>query len=321
MLKRFLGTIAVAAVAVCFAAHADDDCRLTRIAAFDIKVGYGQRVEIPAKIGSQPISLIVDTGSAHSMIAERTANALGMQQSLFPESSVSMWGGARITRYVVVDGLQLGRLLLGRSELFVIPNQYMSPDSDGLLGSDIMSRFDADFDFGNGKLNFISQDHCSGQVIYWTDPSNVAVVPFHRTPGNASFYGLDFKKILLRVTVDGKEFRAALDTGAPGTSLNLDEAESEFGLTPDSPGMEKARGGRSYRYRFKMLTFGGDNSGTVAVNNPEIILDPYPVNKMSGNAPTLLIGMNVLRQLHLYIAYREEKLYISSATATHASTQ
>lgn len=310
MWNRFIGAFAVAAAAVCYAAHADDDCKLKRVAALDIKVGAGQRVEVPSQIGGQPLSLIVDTGSAHSMIAERTANALGLKQSPFPESRVSMWGGARITRYVTVDSLQLGRLLLGRSELFVIPNQYMSPDSDGLLGADIMSRFDADFDFGNGKLNFFSQDHCSGKVVYWTDDSNLAIVPFRRTPTNAMFYGLDFKKILLTVTVDGKEFRAALDTGAPGTSMNLDEAESEFDLKPESPGMEKARGGRSYRYRFKTLSFGG-----VAVNNPEIVLDPYEVNKMSGNQPTMLIGMNVLRQLHLYVAYREEKLYISPATA------
>ncbi len=311
MWNRIIGAFAVAAAAVCYAAHADDDCKLKRVAALDIKVGAGQRVEVPAQIGGQPLSLIVDTGSAHSMIAERTANALGLRQLPFPESSVSMWGGARITRYVVVDSLQIGRLLVGRSELFVIPNQYMSPDSDGLLGADLMSRFDVDFDFGNGKLNFFSQDHCSGKVVYWTtDVSNLAIVPFHRTPANAMFYGLDFKKILLTVTVDGKEFRAALDTGAHGTSMNLSDAESEFDLTPESPGMEKARGGRSYRYRFKTMSFGG-----VAVNNPEIVLDPYAVNKMSGNAPTMLIGMNVLRQLHLYVAYREEKLYISPATA------
>lgn len=310
MLKRIVGAFAV--MATCFAAHADD-CQLKRLAALDMKVGTGGRIEVPAVIGGQPSSLIVDTGSGYSMIAERTADALGLKKFLFPNSAIWAWGGARLTSYVVVDGFQLGNLTVGRSQMLIIPNQYMSVGSDGLLGSDLMSRFDADFDFANGKLNFISKEHCRGKVVYWTDEANVAVVPFHRSPTSAEFMGRDFRKILLMVTIDGKEFHAELDTGAHATAMNLSAARSAFGLTPESPGMVpiKHAGGTAYRYRFKSLSFGG-----VAVANPEIILDPYEVNKMSSTGPAILVGMNVLRELHLYVAYTEEKLYISAATAT-----
>jgi hypothetical protein len=35
-----------------------------------------------------------------------------------------------------------------------------------------------------------------------------------------------------------------------------------------------------------------------------------------GNAnETIVLGMNVLRRLHIYIAYGEEKLYVTPATA------
>jgi hypothetical protein len=34
--------------------------------------------------------------------------------------------------------------------------------------------------------------------------------------------------------------------------------------------------------------------------------------------PDMLIGMNVLRHLHVYIAYKEQKLYITSVDGTQA---
>jgi hypothetical protein len=44
-------------------------------------------------------------------------------------------------------------------------------------------------------------------------------------------------------------------------------------------------------------------------------------DKVSGTArfghsdPTIILGMGILRQLHLYIAYREKNLYVTPASA------
>jgi hypothetical protein len=38
-----------------------------------------------------------------------------------------------------------------------------------------------------------------------------------------------------------------------------------------------------------------------------------PVNGVQLNIPRILIGRDVLRQLHLYIAYGEKNIYVSSA--------
>jgi len=311
MLNRLAGAFAVLSLATCVAANAADDCQLKRLSSLDLKVEPGGRVEVPAIIAGHPISLLVDTGSNHTMLTEGIVSELGLQKELFAESAVSMWGGQRVTKYVNVDGMQLGRLVVGLSQFFILPEPH-GAGTDGLLGSDIMSRFDADFDFASAKLNLFSRNHCRGKVVYWTDDTQYAIVPFRKSPGYAAARGIDFKKVMLTVTIDGREFQAGLDTGASFNSMNLDEAKSEFGLTPDSPGMVPVHrpSGTAYRYRFKTMSFGG-----VAVNDPEIELDPYAVNKMPGVAPTVLVGMPVLRQLHLYVAYEEEKLYVSAAGA------
>ena len=35
----------------------------------------------------------------------------------------------------------------------------------------------------------------------------------------------------------------------------------------------------------------------------------------------MLIGMNILSKLHLYIAFREQKIYITPASAPQAATE
>jgi hypothetical protein len=39
----------------------------------------------------------------------------------------------------------------------------------GILGMDFLSRFDIEPDVTKGKFNLYSQDHCPGQVVYWSD--------------------------------------------------------------------------------------------------------------------------------------------------------
>ena len=71
----------------------------------------------------------------------------------------------------------------------------------GLIGPDILARYDIDFDFGSNKFGMFSQDHCEGQVIYW-QPKVIAIIPFElERSGHISF----------PVTLDGVELIAMLD--------------------------------------------------------------------------------------------------------------
>jgi hypothetical protein len=64
--------------------------------------------------------------------------------------------------------------------------------------------------------------------------------------------------------------------------------------------------GLVYNYPFQTLTFGG-----VTVNRPHIQIVSDPVWREDD----LLLGVGILSQLHLYIAYGEKKLYITPALA------
>ena len=187
----------------------------------------------------------------------------------------------------------------------------------GLLGSEMLRNVDFDFDFAANKVNLISQDHCAGNVVYWPAPT-VAVVPFtFSAAGHITF----------RMELDGRRVNAMLDTGAGITVLNLDIARRTFRVDVNSPEVEKVGEiGRSqtgvYRRRFKAIAFEG-----VTVTNPMITMYPDLMGGSSlgdtrtgsiirdarGGLPDVIVGMNVLSEMHVYIASKERKLYITAA--------
>ena len=221
--------------------------------------------------------------------------------------------------------LVLGRLSAPK-EYFVIASDGETFGDDeriaGLLAPDILKHYDVSIDFGASTLSLLSQDHCPGKVIYW-QASAVAVVPMVL---------LASAHIVVPVKLDGQPITAIVDTGATNTTLKLPTAESQFGLklgSPDAPSsghLEGLPSATTYSHKFKSLEFEG-----IAVNNLTIEIIPDRVGDIIANAnaaptgtriadrrtgearPDMLIGMDVLRHLHLYIAYKEEKLYITPA--------
>jgi hypothetical protein len=182
----------------------------------------------------------------------------------------------------------------------------------------MMGRYDVDVDFGTYKMNYFSPDHCPGHVVYWPHAA-LAVTPM-------TFRN---RHIRLAVRVDGKELRAEIDTGATNTTMMAGAAKRLFDIVPETPGnvplniqpMEAAFG-----RVFSTLDFEG-----VGVSNPQIVIVPDllgskdPTNGFQTGShvkrvdddidrPDLLIGMNILKKLHIYIAFDENKSYISEAS-------
>jgi hypothetical protein len=198
---------------------------------------------------------------------------------------------------------------------------------DGILSAGTMAMHylkmadvDLDIDFGAMRLNFFSSDHCEGGVVYW--PHKIlAVVPVTSVQGH----------IELPVTLDGHTLTAAIDTGAPWTIFNIARAKEKLGFSsgvsaPQSPGIPKDDPGEQIYYRkYSVLSFEG-----VTITNPRVIVRPFqfggkndPVlvgsraqhasDNMNRLAPDIIIGMEVLRHLHIYYATNEQKLYITAA--------
>jgi len=282
-------------------------CRLLRVAEMDLTTQTNGEVTVPARIDGQPGQMLVDTGAIMSVIADTLAIKQRLRGMKLTEGRFELMGGVRLTTIAQVDHFTLGDMPAGSVLMLVAPYSSMDSDITGILGADIMTHYDVELDFSAAKFRLFDRDHCPGRVVYWTHEP-YAEVPFTRDSGN---------HMQVQIVLDGKTMVAAIDTGAERSTMTMDDFEDIFGYRAKKDPAMKVEGRASingtdsttlYRYPFQALTFEG-----IQVQNPNIEI--VEGDRFDLGAPKLVIGIETLRQLHMYIAYGEQKLYLTAAEA------
>jgi predicted aspartyl protease len=310
-------------------------CGLMQMGSLDITQLSDNRIVVPGKVNGTTLSFRVDTGGVFSELSDDAVTRLDLGRTQTSKELYSV-RGAMHAFSAKADSFMLGQneaknfhFLVDAPRPDAAPkpgDQAAAPVNpariDGLIAPDFLSVFDVEFDFAHEKMNLFSQDHCPGKVVYWT--KDYATLPFQPVVNGNTHISFD-------MTLDGQRLRTVLDTGAMQTVLHYRAAGLHFGLSESSPDMEKLPtamdGLPSFRRHFEALSFGG-----LAVKDPSIVIlqdkmeDAYrmqhseksrddPVYGSQWEGPELILGMNVLRKLRIYIAYKEHTLYITDADA------
>lgn len=315
--------ISVLTVALALAtttAAAAQNCQLKLVNTVPIKMmARGARPIVPLTLNGAEKPFLLDTGGAATSIDYKLSQELKLS---YRDSRVKMMdlSGNAVALVAVVPTLQLGRLQESNAELQVMPSDLSGSGMfSGILSADYLAEYDVELDFGGGKMNFFSKDHCEGKVVYWNAPG-VAVVPMQFRDHH----------INISVMLDGKPIKAIVDTGAPDTTLFAEEAKRAFDITKESTGSIVASSGpepRPFEYIFGNLNLEGIN-----ISKPRVAIIPNTMGKKDPNnhlvtgtrlqrvndrdssQGTMLIGMNILSKLRIFIAFSENKLYITPAT-------
>lgn len=297
-------------------APAAEECGPLKLFTSTKLVGMDRRRLVPVTINGAPKALLLDTGGYMTQLSRATADELKIP---LHDSALRLADASgNVSRsYVIADTLTLGTLTAQKQPMMVSPGWL---DADGILSSDLLLRYDVEMDFPGGKLNYFSPDHCKGKVVYWK-ADTVAAVPITIK---------DRSRLMVPIELDGHKFNAMIDTGATRSTITLPTAKRAFDLTPDSPGMKPSGNVNgdpklpSFSYTFSALTFEG-----VKVNNPTFLIMPDKVadadrSQQTGNraltngqffqVPELLLGMDVMRHLRMYMAFKESTIYISTGT-------
>ena len=283
------------------------NCGLKLLASYPMREDPIGRLVIPLTVEGSQRNMIVDTGGFVSLMSTDAVDAAKLPKFAMSGTVYSTRG--RITTYTKAN-VAIGALH-GDAMQFLVADAFpgwKQQSIAGTLGPNILTRFDVDFDFGGKKLNILLQDHCPGQVVYWSKAYAVLSFPLD-----------DNGHIELPVTLDGKEMKALIDTGATGSVLNASTARDTFGLTASG---SQSASGDAYVATLHTLTI-----GSIAVQNPRFYVAPDKIGRdmqsdeaMSGyigvkQKPSMIIGNDILRQLHFYIAYAERKIYVTAADA------
>jgi predicted aspartyl protease len=286
-------TICAVLAVMTSAAWADQSCNLAMVASLPMDPAVPQRVMIDATLNDTPVKMIVDTGAPATMLNESAVERFKLhREGIARNPGIHDSAGRSVNRFAIIPSLQTGNLHSTNVHALIMPHEIQPRPTVGLIGPDLLSHYEVELDFATAKMNLFSQDHCPGQVVYWThDP--VAVVPIRIDP---------FGHLRLDVELDGKTFDAYFDTGAPGATISLRKAEEEFGITRQSLNM--AENQPVAFHTFNSLSFGG-----IAISNPKVAV-------IGGDLKSpLIVGLWEMRHLHLIISYKEKMLYATAAGA------
>lgn len=235
-----------------------------------------------ARMNGAEESLIIDTGAPISIIKDSVVDELKLPIKPYPRTG-AFPSGISPSAYATVDTLSVGTLTGHGLRFYLVPSVQIRTAS-GSFGADFLQSWDVDFDFEGSTLNFISPDRCDGNPVYWTQKSYAAL------PLDLG----DYQNLRVTLELDHKQVAAVLDTGAASSFIGAALAAQLFGIHAAD------------QYTFKSLKF-----GNVTVDNPILyIADGGP---LAGNE--VLIGMPVLKQLHLYVSYRNKTAYLTRADA------
>jgi predicted aspartyl protease len=262
-------------------------------------------IAVPASVNGHSVEFLVDTGSVFSSVTFIAASELGLREhaSAFRGEFLN---GVQVSSFTQVDSFKLGDVPYGATSFLLAPYTVANPNMSGLLGPDIMKQFDVEFDFAAAKLHLLAPNSCPLAPVYWTHDA-YAQVPMTVDP---------YMHIRVTAQLDGRPVNVAVDTGSGRSTMSLEAARSLFGWADNDPKLkslpaERINGGEPvpmWHYPFAALTFEG-----IQVVNPDI--DLIPQKNFGERTSQIVLGMSVLRQLHVYVGYKSQTLYLTAAEA------
>jgi predicted aspartyl protease len=270
---------------------------------------------LPVGINGAPQTIALDTGAGISTISTAVANSIDLPHDFDHAAELGGVGGrASVLNIGQIDTLELDRIRLTHLAFPIADFDMKTQSGDpvaGLLGADVLRRYDLEIDVPAGRLNLFQTSACSDPQPPWSTASDP--IPFDLDEGN---------HILVGLKVEGTHLTGVLDTGAPGLAVT-DGAAFRTGLSEDALDADipihgigvNNRAWTGHLHRFENIDFAGVNFHATPA---EIIPSNMAAHNDALIGADALIGMELLQKMRLWISYRTKTLYMQASGRTGA---
>ena len=291
-------------------------CKMVQVAEMPLDAhSYG--VVADGQINGNPIKVLIDTGSSLSMISRPAAAKMGL--AVAQKSGVYLYGigGQRQAYVATVKSLQVGQLAAANIDL-IASDGFGNPNLAMILGNDILSQFDVEFDLPDHMMRLFKPEGCvADQLAYWNKPYSLA--PLLDT-------NRDSPSIRTPVNLNGQRISAELDSGAGSTVVDITTASRLGAVVDPSVTTQPARGmGQAPRAvsigQFKSFALGEEQIGNVKIELIKLVSDMQMTDQqtdtriarsVSGDTePMMLIGEDFLHAHRVLVANREHAILFS----------
>ncbi|WP_415188728.1 aspartyl protease family protein [Rhodomicrobium sp.] len=278
------------------AAHAKPaDCIVEKKATLKLGWGGGMRT-VEAEIDGQKVTLGLDTG-ASTIITPDAASRLHLMRDWDRRTRAYGTTAILTANHVLIKDLEFGGAHHRWKSVPVLAIANRSPSNpvSGLLGRDILSDYDVEFDFLKETLTLYSVRGCTTVIPQW--PAGYTATPMTVTWR---------RNVLLPVDVDGKRFQAIFDTGATESALSR-EAAARLGVTSKVLKLEETQpfvGVGAVRAALPTSQFGKLAGAGIAIFNRRLAV--LKIGFLEGE---MLFGRDFMASNRFWISYATRTIF------------
>jgi predicted aspartyl protease len=249
------------------------------------------------------LTLILDTGAERTVLTSGAAERVGgASPQIQFRRNLNGVTGSLPSHEIEFTSFTIGGVEIPwrRVRIATIAMPPILSNVDGVLGTDVLGKFDVDLDLPNRRMSLYEKGICTPD---WAAPD--AEIKIGRSAASDHLF--------FPVQLDHRKITATIDTGAQRTTLSAATARAmgvtDAALARDPPIHTRGigRGALPSRiHQFENLTV-----GNTRLSNPEIV-----VTNLRLRGIDLILGIDFLRSRRLWLSYASFRMFLSNPKAT-----
>lgn len=187
--------------------HPDPTCQLTKDAEIPMSFRGGHYI-VSVDIGGHPYPMVLGIGTDKTALSPGVIQALGLAEDSRRANVVSGLGSTASEYPHIVSSLKFGSSEWTNLPVLTIDVLKHAPgdteEPAGILGADVLSRYDLDVDFPNRRMTLYTAQGCIAQFLPWQG----RYFEYAAKPQPSSKH-----RFIIPVTLNGQKLDAILSTG------------------------------------------------------------------------------------------------------------
>jgi tetratricopeptide (TPR) repeat protein/predicted aspartyl protease len=264
----------------------------------------GLRASVPVKVNGVETDFWIDSGAWFSIMSKAKADELSLRLRNAPGYlRLEGIGGSFSAQVATIKDFAVVGAALHDVD-FIVGG---SDAGNGLIGRNLLTAFDTEFDLAHGELKLDSAQNCQNtNMAYWANDK-----PFFTVRLLPDKQGELIKDFQLPVLLNGIEVHAEIDSGA--VTLISRRAAERAGIDLKAPGIKPVNGLRGFGRHFQqgwIVPFKSVDIGDEKILNPKLtVIDGGITDAADG--PDMLLGIDFLLAHHLYVSRAQHLIYFT----------
>lgn len=283
-------------------------CGLTQAGEVPVSLRAGRPfVDITA--GGAQASFLVDTGAVVTLVQHSAVARFHLAMIEGGATQLQGLNGPAVTQVAVLTGARLGGLALDTMKVPVPSDAQATIASDlgGIIGMDVLGRYEMDFDMPAGRIRFYAGSPCDGEALPFAGPLIDIRGAWAPQP---SLNDRD-PRMYVQGTLNGRGVVAMLDSGSQRSVLYADMAAG-LGITAEMLARDPAvtlLGIGETRIRAPSHRIDEARFGAASMRALEVLVVPRAYT----NDSAMILGMDYLAHNRVWIAPRRRAAYVAAA--------